>query len=32
MRIRDIAADLFGIIAIFAAFYGLSLIAYGFGG
>lgn len=32
MRIRDIAADLFGVIAIFGTGYGLSLVIYGFGG
>lgn len=31
MRIRDIIADLFGVIAIFATGYGLLLIGYGMG-
>ena len=28
MRLRDIIADAFGVVAIFGTFYGLSLIGY----
>lgn len=31
MRLRDILADLLGVICLFAIFYGLALISYGLG-